>query len=441
MSGPSLVADFDKLIRDAQLGSRIPSVSAAAIHRGRTVWSAATGFADLESERVATTDTQYRVGSITKMFTAAAVMQLRDAGAVDLDDSVSTHVPEFPHRKIKIRDVLAHVSGLQMETPGNVWVSPEGPSTLEFTEQLRDTEQILKTNTYWHYSNLGYALMGQLVARGPQQVYERVVERQLLHPLDMCRTTWDPTASAAQGYFVEPYSDLVRRESHASAGAMAPAAQLWSTSEDLIKWAAFMADPDPAVMAPDTVEEMHVLRTMADSEHWTLGWGLGPSLIRSGEHILAGHGGGMPGFRAGVLYLRSERIGAAVLMNSSSTGDPVGIAAQIILRILENSPVDADPWRAELALPPSVQGILGRWWSEGVEWTLVFRGNRLEARQQVHPHSLPAVQVLTEVDTDHFRVSDGSLRGESLEVIRDSNGEVTSMTLATNPMRREPGPA
>src|ERR671925_2299451 len=108
----TLNADLERIVRRAQAEQRVPSIS-AALFRGRDVrWSGAVGLADVEAGREATPDTQYAIASITKTFTAAAVMQLRDAGRLELDDTLAEHIPEAAHGTLTLRRMLLHPSGL-----------------------------------------------------------------------------------------------------------------------------------------------------------------------------------------------------------------------------------------------------------------------------------------------------------------------------------------
>src|SRR5206468_12966599 len=109
------------------------------------------------------------------------------------------------------RRMLAHASGLQREPPGEVWESLAFPTEEELLARLPDAEQVLP-GTAWHYSNLAYALLGQVVARISGKPFRVYVEERLLRPLGLSRTTWGFEPPAARPYFVEPYSDAVRRE-------------------------------------------------------------------------------------------------------------------------------------------------------------------------------------------------------------------------------------
>ena len=155
MSEPeALAAELRRIFRGAQVEDRWPSASAAVVRGKEVVWSEAVGLADVEREREATPDTQYRVGSITKTFTAAAVLQLRDAGRLSLDDPLGEHIPEAGHASLTVRGLLSHLSGLQRELPGSVWESMEFPSWEEGVALLAEAEQVLPSGSHWHYSNL-----------------------------------------------------------------------------------------------------------------------------------------------------------------------------------------------------------------------------------------------------------------------------------------------
>src|SRR6201993_746893 len=121
LPGP-LAARLEQLVRSAQREKRLPSIAVAVLRDGNVVWEAAVGAADVEADVEATPDTQYRIGSITKTFTAAAIMQLRDAGKLDLEDTIDRHVEGAAHTP-SIRRLLSHASGLQRETHDDAWLS------------------------------------------------------------------------------------------------------------------------------------------------------------------------------------------------------------------------------------------------------------------------------------------------------------------------------
>src|SRR5206468_9628491 len=129
-----------------------------------TVWADTVGLAD-DTGRESTPDTQYRIGSITKTFTAAAVLLLCEDGGLALDDPIERHLPDARFGGLTLRRLLAHSSGLQREPPGEVWETLDFPKGDELLARLADAELVLPAGERWHYSNLAYALLGEVVAR------------------------------------------------------------------------------------------------------------------------------------------------------------------------------------------------------------------------------------------------------------------------------------
>jgi CubicO group peptidase (beta-lactamase class C family) len=431
-----LAGELSSRVHRFQRTKRIPGVSAAVARRGEILWQEAIGLSDVEAGTEATPDTQYRVGSITKTFTAVAIMQLRDAGVLALDDRLGGHIAEAAHPGPTIRRLLAHSSGLQREPVGEIWETMECPTVDELLGRFADAEQVLEPGRWFHYSNLAFALLGEIVSRKAGQPYREVVQGRILDPLGLRRTTWEPVEPWARGYFVEPYADTVRRErDQLDLRAADSAGQLWSTTGDLCRWAAFLAGPDPAVLAPATAEEMHTVQVMTGDD-WKEAWGLGLGLTRSGEWIVAGHGGGMPGHITGFAYSRRDGIAAAVLANADAPSEEE--AVQLAVAALAALPPEPEPWRPVAEQPPErVAGLLGRWWSEAQETIFSWRAGRLEARLASDPPDKEP-SVFLEEGSDCFRVESGRERGELLRVVRDESGAVVKLYWATYPFKRNP---
>jgi CubicO group peptidase (beta-lactamase class C family) len=430
-----LAAELDRLLRRAQADGRLPSVSAAVLRAGEVVWSDALGASDVEGPVPATVDTQYRVGSITKTFTAVAVMQLRDAGALDLEDTLDRHLPGVPHRPT-LRSLLAHVSGLQREPPGDIWETLRFASVDELVAELPAAERVLPAGSYWHYSNLAFALLGVVVERVSGSPYAEYLQERILDPLGLARTALQPVQPAARGYLVQPYSDGVIPESPVDTAAFSPAGQLWSTVGDLCRWGAFLAGGDGAVLAVETLAEMRALQSLSDLERWTGGYGLGLGLRRDGERILVGHGGAMPGFIAALYVSPRDQVGAAVLTNSG-TARVEELALKLIATTVERAAVPPEPWRVEAPAPGELETVLGRWWTEGSEVVFSWKRGRLEARMPDAP-KWAAPAVFEREDDDRYRTVSGPERGEWLRLVRDPDGRVVRMYWATYPLTREP---
>jgi len=427
---------FSRLVGEAQRDSRLPSLAAAVFRAGEVEWSQAIGLADVEAATEAAVDTQYAVASITKTFTATAVMQLRDEGKLDLDDPLERHLPDAAHGALPLRRMLAHASGLQREPPGGVWESLVFPEAEELLASLPEAEQVLPGAAAWHYSNLAYALLGQVVARIVGKPFREHVEERLLRPLGLGRTTWGFDPPHARPYFVEPYSDSVQREPELDLGGKGGESGLCSTVGDLARWGSVLCDPDESLLARTTVDQMHEVQIMAEPD-WTLGWGLGIELWRRGDRIFGGHTGGFPGFISMLVYARRERIGAVVLTNSGRWPKATDTGLRLLEAGLEELAPAPEPWLPEEAPPGEIAPLLGRWWSEGSEFVFSWRGGRLEARVATAPAER-APSAFEPDGEDRFRTVSGDERGELLRVVRGDGGEVVKLYWATYPFTRAP---
>jgi CubicO group peptidase (beta-lactamase class C family) len=211
---------------------------------------------------------------------------------------------------------------------------------------------------------------------------------------------------------------------------------MWGTVRDLCRWAAFLADPDESVLARSTVEEMRTVQTIDDHVRWTGGYGLGLGLRRDGERILAGHGGSMPGFIAGVLVSPEDRVGAAVLTNSSTAA-----VEELVLKLVDRTvaawPVAPRPWRVEEPPPAEVEPLLGIWWVEGSQIVFRRRNGMLEGRYADIPDWKPS-SVFEREGEDRWRTVAGPERGEALRVERDDAGQVVRLVWAGYPVTRAP---
>jgi CubicO group peptidase (beta-lactamase class C family) len=413
----ALAAALERRLRAAQ-AERLPSVAAAVIAKGEVLWSGEVGLASCEEGVDASAETQYRIGSITKTFTAVATMQLRDAGELDLDDRLEQHLPEIANGAPTIRRLLAHLSGLQREA-GEMFVTGTAPTIDEVIESMDILEAVLPAARAHHYSNLAFGLLGEVVARRGGSPYSDYVAERILTPLGLSRTTWEEQPPAAQGYLLDSYASTVRREPHVDLGGLAAMGQLWSTVGDLCAWASFLAEGREGILAPATADELWFPQVMVNPDDWSVGWGLGLKLTNRGGRIFGGHGGAMPGFLAGVTVHRGSGVGAATLTNAGTGAAMETLAQELAEHVLELRPPQPEPWRPEREPPQEVRAILGRWWSEGEEFLFSWRDGRLRAEpaEESPPWARPAV--FEQLGEREYRVVSGRERGERLRVEDD----------------------
>jgi CubicO group peptidase (beta-lactamase class C family) len=434
-----LVERLDARAARAQAEWRLPSLSACVFRDGDVVWERVVGLADVERGEEATPEHAYRIGSITKTFTAVAVLQLREAGRVELDAPLRAYVPEVPVGPT-VRHALSHLSGLQREPPGEIWETLTPPSREELLAGLEDAELVLRPGERWHYSNLAVALLGEVVIRAAGVPYEEYLRARILDPLGLERTQLRPDCPRATPYFVEPYSDRVRVEPDLDLTETTSAAGwLWSTPHDLARWADFIATGDDRVLPKHVLDEMARVQAMADVETWAVGWGLGLELFRCGERVLAGHGGAMPGFLAAVCVHRAERTGAAVLTNTSAGAIPEALALDLACAALDALQRAPTQWHPRQDLPAEVEPLLGRWWSEGDEIVITWSEGRLRADAVVPGGPTWNTRSFLEPDgVDRWRVVEGREHGELLRAVRGAQGEIVKLYFATYPLTRHP---
>jgi CubicO group peptidase (beta-lactamase class C family) len=415
----------------------VPSIAAAVLRDGELIWETAVGVADVEAGVEATPDTQYRIGSITKTFTAAAIMQLRDAGKLDLEDTLDRHVEGAAHTPT-IRRLLSHASGLQRETHDDSWLTLRFAQPDELLETLAQAELVLPSGARFHYSNLAFALLGIVVERVSGRPYMDYVRERLFEPVGLTRVSFEPDSPAAKGYLAQPYADGVWGTIGVETGAWASAGQLWGTAGDICRWGAFLAHPDESVLTSSSAEEMRTVQAISDHQRWQSGYGLGLGLSRDGERILAGHSGSMPGFIAQLLFSAKEKVVAAALTNESES--PLGeLTLRLVGTTLEEWPVAPEAWRIGEPPPDDVVPILGIWFMEAARLVLRWRDGKLEGRFDDMPDWQPS-SIFERGADDRWRTVSGPEHGETLRIQRDADGSIVQMVWAGYPVTREPGP-
>jgi CubicO group peptidase (beta-lactamase class C family) len=403
----------DRLAR-LQGRGRLPSVVAAVLTDGSLTWVGSAGSVAGPPE-----DTQYRIGSITKTLVAVAVLRLRDEGLLALTDPIGRFVPETGYADATVRDLLAHVSGMQSEPVGSWWERSPGVMVPTLVAANDGSARVAGPGEYYHYSNLGYALLGEAVGRVRGSSWWDVVAGELLAPLGMTRTTYLPEAPHAQGYSVHHFHETLTVEPHQDTGAMAPAGQVWSTVTDLARWADFLATGQPDVLSPETLDEMATAQAPAP------GYGLGLRLLDVDGTAYAGHTGSMPGFVASLFVDRAGRNAEVTLANAFG-GLPAEGLPGILLGDVE--PPDAEPWRPHDDVPDEVAGLPGLW----------FWGNSaLELRWhhgvlRMHPPGAVDLAYAFEVREDGRIVgTEGYHQGETLHVHRKADGTISHLVCAT----------
>ncbi|GAA2518264.1 serine hydrolase domain-containing protein [Winogradskya humida] len=433
---------LERAARRAQADGRVPALSAALYRADRDPWTFTVGDSGNEAHPL-DDDSRFRIGSVTKTFTAVLVLQARDDGLLDLDDPISEHLDVPAHGTATIRSLLSHTAGFQREPHGDVWDTLIAPGDRQLLDDLARAERVLPNNRRFHYSNLGLAVLGQLVAGLRGGTWASVLRERILEPLGLTATTVEPTDDAAVGYLVDAYSDTARPEPQLELGGASPAAQIWSTAGDMARWAAFLTSPDiidpgAHVLAPASLDEMRWPLTTTDETLWSGGFGLGLILVPQGKRVVhVGHDGAMPGFLAGVYGRRGGEgnpgaLGAAVLGSSGTAGEINDLVHELLRIAVEEDPAEIQPWKPGPAAPPEYRSILGPWWSEGMQFVFAWHDGTLQARGAEAPVDRPpAIFRPLPENPDLLRTLSGREAGELLRLTRDGDGVVVRMHWAT----------
>jgi CubicO group peptidase (beta-lactamase class C family) len=223
---------------------------------------------------------------------------------------------------------------------------------------------------------------------------------------------------------------------------MAPAGQLWSTATDLVRWAAFLAGPDPAILDPESVREMCAPVVIGDLDSWTAGHGLGLQLWRHGERVYVGHTGSMPGYLAVLAVHRPSRTGVVAFTNAYTLhGGGVGaMGRDVLTAVLDREPARPTPWRPGAMPPADVEPLTGRWWWMGQEFEASWDAGTREL--VVSSVSQPGAPWRFVPDgQDRWRCRSGMNDGELLRVRRARTGAVSALDIATFVFTRDPWPS
>jgi CubicO group peptidase (beta-lactamase class C family) len=437
----SAEARYERAARKAQADGRVPALTVALHRADREPWIFTVGDSG-DPARPLTPDTRFRIGSITKTFTAVLVLQARDEGLLDLDDPISEHLDVPAHGDATIRRLLSHTSGFQREPYGDVWDTLVAPDDAGVIAELDRAERVLPNGRRFHYSNLGFAVLGQLVAKLRGGTWASVLQQRILDPLGLSSTTLEPPAQAAVGYLVDAYSDAARPEPQTDLGGVGPAAQLWSTAHDMATWAGFLAhpelaDPDGKVLSAATLEEMRFPATTTNETLWSIAWGLGLILVPQGKRVVdIGHDGAMPGFLAGAYGRRGDGVpaglSAAVLGSSGTAGEINDLVHELLRLAVELDPAEIEPWRPAPPAPAAYRSALGPWWGEGSQFVFSWHDGSLQARMPELPADTPpAVFAPLPDQPDVLRTISGRETGELLRLTRDEAGTIVTMHWAT----------
>ena len=431
--GESVAARLEAKAATYVKEKRLPGAMVGVVHDGALVWSSGLGFADVASRRAPDPRTLYRVASITKTVTGTAIMRLRDQGKLRLDDPLALHIPELSHlQDVTVRRLLSHESGLQSEPPDTDWrkVRYEGSveRNLARASEIRTT---VPPNTQEKYSNLGYQLLGEIVARVSGIPYVQYVTTEIFQPLGMTSSAFEPLPAELRDRRATGYAGrFVSDELAVSPDAPSVGSEggLWSCLDDLARWIAYQLTNEP------TLREMHRPRYLSN-EDWTEAFGISWYARRRGEVIWVQHSGALHGFRSNVCFDPKHKVGAIALLNGIADAAELSMGLGEIAR--EAVVSTAPRLDAPAPTPEHYRELIGLYFDpelgeiRRVEW----RDGKLAILNPDDPAWRPTLTATGNLDM--FVVDPGEREsGENVVFNRAGDGRVASVFIAAGTWRR-----
>lgn len=429
---------LDSLVESLRKEQNIPGLSVAVVFGEEMVWGKGYGWADMEKKIPASTKSIYRIASITKLFTATMLMQLRDKDKLQLDDPLIKYIPGFKiknpfkgTRPITLRQIASHSSGLPREAPLDYLRTLEFPAIEEILESLKEAALIFKPLTEFKYSNVGISLLGYALERIANQPYREYITKNILNPLDMTCTAFeigdDLEPHLAAGYIPSEDGKSFRIAPLYDMKDMSPCGQLYSSVEDISRFISFhfheLGDKQEGILSRASIDEMQNIEIM--DAKWEMGMGIGWAIIREDGEILVGHSGGTHGYQTNIFLVPKLKIGVAVFSNNTNSNpgkiskEMLGVLIPLLKRIqahrekAQKSDSLAEEWKKYVGLYV--------WEELGQQIEIKIKDNNLIVISPNDPH---LVVYLVSEKEHVFRMKEGPFSGELLKFRVDESGKV-----------------
>jgi len=349
------------LIKQEMADADVTGLSIALVDEKGIVWSEGFGYADKEMEIKATPDTVYNAGSISKIFTAAAAMQLAEQGKLDIDQPLQKYLPEFSVKsrdgdtqKITPRNLMTHHSGLPCNWSLGMIVRNPGDFT-ESVTAMKDEYTAYPPNYIFTYSNLGMALLGAAVGKVDSTNYSNYMNAHLLMPLGMVNSEFAPSTRSKSYHHGKAVEALPMRD--------IPASGLNSSANDIAHFMHMLfSDGKYAgkqVLRPETINKMYTVQNanvaMDFDSRVGLGWMLNSIEVPHGGTV-ASHGGLTMNFHSLIAVLPEHKLGVVVLSNSTTAQGAVNKVATEALKLALEAKrgISPAPANSEIAKKPAI---------------------------------------------------------------------------------------
>ncbi|HVO99374.1 MAG TPA: serine hydrolase domain-containing protein [Bryobacteraceae bacterium] len=413
---------FDAWMEEQVAYRGLPGVAVGVVSDQQLVWAKGYGYADTAAHTPMTATTKFRMASHSKLFTATAIMQLRDQGKVRLDDPVEKYLPWFKVKPaepddppITIEELLTHSSGLSREA-GAHWVDYKFPDAAELKAYLASSPAIYSPQVRWKYSNVALSIAGAVVETVSGEKYADYVQHHIFDPLGMKDSSVDrDLPGLAVGYGRRMPDGSRTKMPFVDAKAMGPATGITSTVEDMAKFVSLQFRKGSPVLSTAGLREMHRVRMLEND--WTRGNAIGFAVERTKDRVYVGHGGSYPGYKTQTLMQLDDKVGVIVLTNGDDS-NPSDMA-QHLMQIVGAAVAKAAPKKSAAAWDPAWGRFAGLYRSANGDTAVVELNNELVTFNPVG--SSPEQQSeLVPIGNGQFRLeapSGGSAVGEVVRFV------------------------
>src|SRR5579871_4836885 len=313
---------LESMIRQEMADKDLPAFSIALVDGNEVVWAQGFGYQDPEHKIPATAHTVYRVGSVSKLFTDIGIMQMVEAGKINLDATVSQYIPDFHPQNpftnpITLRELMSHRSGLLREPPLGNYFDPTEPTLEAAVRSMNSTELVYDPGTHLKYSNAGLAVVGYTLQKLNHKSFPDYLKQAVLAPLGMHESSFAPepelTRNLAKAYMWS-YDGLKFPAPTFELG-LAPAGCMYSSVTDLAQFLMMLFNggrgPNAQVLQRETLEQMWTPQFAKPGQK--KGYGLGFAVSELDGHRMIGHGGAIYGFATEVVGLPEEKLGVVTV--------------------------------------------------------------------------------------------------------------------------------
>jgi CubicO group peptidase (beta-lactamase class C family)/D-alanyl-D-alanine dipeptidase len=330
-------------IRQQMEDKQLPAFSIALVDGKQIVWAQGFGYQDSEHKIPATAHTVYRVGSVSKLFTDIGIMQMVEAGKINLDAPVNQYIPDFHPVNpfpgpITLRELMSHRSGLLREPPVGNYFDPTEPTLQATVRSMNPTELVYEPGTHSKYSNAGIAVVGYTLQELNHQPFPEYLKQAVLSPMGMTASAFAPEPDLVRNLakaYMWSY-DGVKFPAPTFELGLAPAGCMYSTVTDLAQFLIVLLDGGRGAKGP--VIKREILEQMWTPQFAKLGekkgYGLGFAVSELDGHRLIGHGGAIYGFATEVVGLPEDKLGAVMVTTADAANAVTNVVAKQALQLM-----------------------------------------------------------------------------------------------------------